>query len=168
MDSLTLRAPEPDDVNTIYVWENLTDERHTTLRTGPVSRFQIQRFIENYDSEIYTQGALRFMICLGTETIGTVDVFDYDHRARHAFVGIFITSAQRRKGYALAALREIEKIVRDKIGMYSLAALVAETNTPSRNLFEKAGYKTVGKLQGWLTDGERHVNALLLQRILPG
>ena len=164
--SIHLRAPEPSDVNLIYIWENSGDETHSSLRTGPLSRFQIQKFIENYDGELFSQGALRYMISLGEETIGTIDVFDYDYRGRHAFVGIYITPHYRRKGIALMAISEVEKLMRQKVGMHSLAALVAESNTASRRLFEAAGYKTVGKLLSWLNDGERRINALIYQHIL--
>lgn len=163
---LTLRAPEPSDANMIYIWENSSDESHSSLRTGPLSRHQIATYIENYDSEIYTAGSLRFMIDVDGSTVGTVDVFDYDHRARHAFVGIYISANERRNGYALQAVRSVEDIMRKRVGMYSLAALVAEDNIPSRSLFEAAGYKTAGKLQGWLTDGCRRINVLLYQHIL--
>lgn len=164
---ITLRAPEPEDINLIYIWENSTDETHSSLRTGPLSRFQIKQYIENYDGEIYTLGGLRFMIdCEGT-TVGTVDVFDYDARGRHAFVGIYISPRYRRQGIALKALRQVEESMTHKVGMYALAALVAESNTASRRLFEKAGYSRAGLLRGWLADGPSHrLDALVYQRIL--
>lgn len=166
MTDITLRAPELKDINLIYIWENSSDEMHSSLRTGPLSRHAIQNFIENYDGEIYTQNALRFMIERDGETVGTIDVFDFDPRGRHAFVGIFIAPLARRQGVALRAIAEVEKTLRRNVGMHSLAALVAENNKPSRNLFEKARYKTVGKLQSWLNDGEHRLDALIYQHLL--
>lgn len=168
--ALSLRAPEPRDVNLIYIWENSSDEAHTTLRTGPVSRFQIEEFVRNYDSEIYTAGSLRFMIDVVTdnsaETVGTIDVFDYDHRNRHAFVGIYITPKQRRRGLAAQALETVCGMMKAKVGMHSLAALVAENNAASRALFEAAGFKPSGRLQSWFDTGEGRLNALVYQRML--
>lgn len=161
-----LRAPEPSDANLIYIWENSSDEAHSSLRSGPVSRHQIMKYIENYDSEIYSQDSLRFMIESEGTTIGTIDIYDFDKRARHGFVGIYISPKFRRKGLALKAIGMVEAMMVEKVGMYCLTALVAEDNSASRHLFEAAGYKTAGKLQGWLTDGERRINALLYQHIL--
>ena len=165
-NDITLRAPEPEDVNIIYIWENSSDESHSSLRTGPLSRFQIQNFIENYDGEIYSQGVLRYMIEYAGKTVGTVDIFDYDHRSRHAFVGIYVSCSSRRKGIARSTIAKVEELMKQKVGMYSLAALVSEDNAPSRALFESAGYRNVGTLNGWLTDGDTRINALLYQHIL--
>ncbi len=166
LPDVTLRAPEPDDINIIYIWENESDEAHSSLRTGPISRHSIAQYIEAYDGEIYTLGSLRFMIDVEGETVGTVDVFDYDHRGRHAFVGINIARNRRRQGFALAALNRVAELMARKVGMHSLAALVAVDNAPSRALFEAAGYKTVGRLNSWLTDGQRRIDALIYQRML--
>ena len=164
--SFKLRAPEPDDVNMIYIWENLSDESHSSLRSGPLSRHQIQQFVDNYDGEIYSQGALRYMIDVDGQTVGTIDVFDYDHRARHAFIGIYVSAAARRNGVGCKAIAEVERLMARNVGMHSLAALVAEDNLPSRKLFEKAGYKAVGILRDWLTDGEKRINAIVYQHLL--
>ena len=166
MDSISLRAPEPRDANLIYIWENSSDESHSSFRPGPLSRAQINSFIENYDGEIYSQGALRFMIDVEEQTVGTVDVFDYDHRARHAFVGIYVSPQFRRHGLAMQALKAIEKHMYRRVGMYSLAALVADDNIPSRRLFNKAGFKVAGTMKGWFCDGTERVDALVYQKIL--
>lgn len=163
---VVLRAPEPADVNLIYIWENSYDEAHSSLRTGKLSRFQISNYIEKYDGEIYTLGSLRFMIDFDGATVGTIDVFDFDHRARHAFVGIYVTPSARRKGVAAAALREVETIMRRNVSMYSLLALVAADNQPSLGLFRGAGYEQAGLLHGWLAYGSERVDAVLFQHIL--
>lgn len=164
--TFSLRAPEPGDVNLIYIWENSSDESHSSLRSGPLSRFQIQNFVENYDGEIFSQNALRFMIDAGARTVGTVDVFDYEPRGRHAFVGIYISPDCRRKGLGLKALKEVERRMRQTVGMHSLAALVAVDNEASKGLFEAAGYEAAGTLKGWLNDGERRIDVIVYQHVL--
>ncbi|MCH5219610.1 MAG: GNAT family N-acetyltransferase [Muribaculaceae bacterium] len=164
--SVTLRAPEPRDIDKIYLWENLTDEAHTTLRTGPLSRHLIEQFVLGYDGELYSQGALRFMIDVDRETVGTIDVFDYDHRARHAFVGIYVTAPYRRRGIGREAIRQAEQYVVRAVGMHSLAALIARDNEASIRLFSASGYNEVGRLEGWLTDGETRMDAILMQHTL--
>lgn len=164
--NVSLRAPEPRDVNLIYIWENSSDEMHSSLRTGPVSRHQIQQFIENYDGEIYSQDALRYMIECNGETIGTIDIFDFDKRGRHAFVGLYIAPAARRQHIAATALAEVERLMKRNVNMHSLAALVSADNAPSQGLFASAGYKTAGRLQGWLADGPNRIDALIYQKVL--
>ena len=166
MQKVTLRAPEPADINLVYIWENTTDEMHSSFRTGPISRHQITQYIENYNGDIYEQGSLRYMIDYQNETVGTIDVFDFDRRARHAFVGIYVTSNYRRRGIALTALKEVEGLMKKNVGMVSLAALIAEDNVPSQALFETADYTRVGELKNWLVENGEFFNARIYQRIL--
>lgn len=163
---MTLRAPEPEDANIIYIWENSGADAHSSLRTGPLSRYQISRFIEEYDGEIYTLNALRYMIDVDGVTVGTIDVYDFEKRGRHAFVGIYVTPTARRRGYAAEALDRVERMMKKNVGMHSLCAIVASDNAASRRLFEKAGYEEAGKLRGWLTDGDGRIDAVLYQAVL--
>lgn len=167
MDALlTLRAPEPDDANLLYIWENSTDERHSSLRPGPVSRHRISEYIARYDGDIIGTGSLRFMIECDGETIGTIDLFDYDHRNRHAFVGIYVTPRSRRKGLGLKALKQVENIARRRLSLFALAALVSADNTPSRALFEAAGFQRAGVLDKWIADGENRYDAIIYTKAL--
>ena len=166
MKDLRLRAPEPDDANIIYIWENSSDERHSSLRSGPVSRLMVQNFIQQYDGEIHTQGSLRFMIDCDGETVGTIDVYDYEPYNRHAFVGIYVTVNRRKEGIASRSLKEVEKLMKRRVGLHSLVALVAEDNEASQRLFTKAGYSPAGVLKEWIKDGERRIDALIFQHLL--
>lgn len=165
---MKLRAPEPSDTNLIYIWDNSTDEAHTSLRTGPLSRCQIESWIKTYDGDIFNMGGIRYMIDdeESGHTVGTVDVFDFDRHSRHAFVGIYISPQYRRRGYGRKALDEVGRLMRQNVNMYSLQALVAVDNAASKALFESAGYAFIAVLPGWLADGSERLDAVLYQRVL--
>jgi ribosomal-protein-alanine acetyltransferase len=72
-----------------------------------------------------------------------------------------IASAYRRKGIAQKLLQEIETIFREK-GIKECRLEVREDNVAALNLYQKLGYKKVGKLEKYY--GEAH--GLYLQKTL--
>lgn len=162
--NVKLRAPEPDDVDLIYIWDNDEADSHTSLTAGPLSRHQIARYVDEYDGDIFRTGSLRFMIDVDAETVGTVDIFDFDRRARRAFVGIYVSPHYRRRGIGRAALDSARRYVTDNLSMHTLAAIVAVDNEASLRLFESAGYTTSGRLSSWLMREFERIDAFILQR----
>ena len=163
---VSLRAPEPIDADILYVWENDMSGWHTSMATGPLSRHQIMEYINAYDADIYTRGSLRFIIEVDGASVGTLDIFDFDNRARHAFVGIYVTPGWRRRGVGSAALKVVGEMMKEYVGMSSLAALVAIDNGASRLLFEKSGFAVSGRLSGWIRHGAKLVDAIVYQQCL--
>jgi len=72
-----------------------------------------------------------------------------------------ITPAYRRKGIAQKLLHEVETILREK-GIKECRLEVREDNVAALNLYQKLGYKKVGKLEKYY--GEAH--GLYLQKTL--
>lgn len=164
--NVTLRAPEPADVDLIYIWDNDQADCHTSLSTGMLSRHQIEKYVAEYDGDIFRMGGLRFMIDVEAETVGTVDIFDFDRRGRHAFVGIFVSPRFRGNGIGRQALDEVARFVRSNLSMHSLAALVAVDNAASRTLFASAGYAETGRLKGWIISDFERTDVVIFQKLL--
>lgn len=163
---ITLRAPEPSDVDLLYLWENDSSVWHTSLSTGPLSRHQIAQYVDSYEGDIYAHGSLRFIIENEGNAVGTIDVFDFDPRARHAFIGIYIVPERRRQGFGSSAVGLVASMMADYVGMTSLMALVAIDNGPSRFMFEAAGFVTTGRLARWIRRGATLVDAVVYQRCI--
>lgn len=147
---LTLRALEPDDVDTIYIWENDITEWYSRHNMTPMSRYLIWQYIQSYDGTLYGGNQLRLMVCLADGTpVGTVDLYDIDTANRRAWVGIYIARLWRNRGYARETLRQISRYAYDHLAIAHLAAEVAADNEPSCKLFEAAEYHQVGCLHAW-------------------
>ena len=105
---ITLRALEPIDVDTLYRWENDPAVWGVGSTLAPYSRKQLWDYIDSYDGDIFSAKQLRLMITLPSgETIGTVDLFDFDAANSRCAVGILIANEYRRQGYGLQALEAI-------------------------------------------------------------
>ena len=60
--TITLRAPEPADLDRLYVWENDTTLWSVGRAIAPYSRQQLADYIAGYDADIHSAGQLRLMI----------------------------------------------------------------------------------------------------------
>ena len=135
---IILRAPEPSDVDRIYLWENNPEMWPCGAFRAPLSRHQIWEYVNNYDANPLSGGQLRLIIEAGADEegegytpCGIVDLYDIDPRDSRAFVGIMVAPDFRRKGIAAEALAQLEKYCRECLALRLLAAEVASDNQRS-------------------------------------
>lgn len=164
---ITLRALEPIDVDTLYRWENDPAVWGVGSTLAPYSRKQLWDYIDSYDGDIFSAKQLRLMIALPSgETIGTIDLFDFDATNSRCAVGILIANEYRRQGYGLQALEAIANYCRTTLSLHQLYCIVGIDNIPSRALFEKAGYTASGRLRSWIRRAGTYTDAYIYQKML--
>ena len=149
---LRLRAPEPEDLDKLYGWENDVSLWELGNTLSPYSRYAVKQYIAESKNDIYEHKQLRLIIEL-KETgvaIGTIDLYDFDPHHRRAGTGIVIDAAHQRKGYAKNALKLLIDYAFSFLKIHQLYAYIPVTNTPSLHLFEQCGFETMGILKDWL------------------
>lgn len=164
---ITLRAPEPGDLDTLYLWENDPQLWPFGDAAAPLSRHMLAQYLDSYSGDIGRDGQLRLIVVERSsgKPVGIADLFDYHARDRRAGVGIFIDEAYRGRHYALQTLAWLSVYCPTHLGLHQLWAAVSADNRPSRRLFEAAGYKTCGRLRSWLRTGRRYSDAVIYQRL---
>ena len=163
-----LRALEPQDALLLYEWENDPHIWAQGCTLAPYSLKQLRDYTENYDGDIYSARQLRLMIVADDtgETVGTVDLYDFDPVNSRCGVGILVAPPYRRKGYALKALEDVAEYCRTRLSLHQLWCVAGADNEASRSLFTRAGYKASGCLQSWLRTADRYTDAYIYQFIL--
>jgi diamine N-acetyltransferase len=166
-DKLRLRAPEPEDLDYLYKWENDTSLWEFGATVTPYSRFALKQYLIDSKQDLYTDKQLRLMIVIkeSNEVVGTVDLYDFDPFHKRAGVGILIDNKFREKGYGLQTLQILEDYAFNFLKLKQLYAVIPESNRGSVKLFRKAGYSDAGKLLEWLSTGNRYEDALIMQKI---
>lgn len=159
-----LRALEPEDVEHMFRWENdysLWSEGCTMI---PFSKYELGQYIVNA-KDIFSDKQYRFMIedCLSQTPIGTLDLFDFDPHNQRVELGIFVEESYREKGYATDSIELIKKYVFDFLGLQQLYVHVCEENQISLSLFEKCGFKRIGRLERWVKRGDDWRDCFILQ-----
>jgi len=167
-ESITLRAVEPEDLELLYLWENDDSLWNHSNTLAPYSKFTLKRYIANSHKSLYETGQLRLMVDLISEkrTIGTIDLFDFDHFHSRAGVGILIAAdSDRHKGYASQAMECLINYAFSTLHLHQLWCNILETNTDSIRLFEKHGFIVCGKRSEWVKKGVDYLSEYQLQLI---
>ena len=164
---ITLRAIEPEDLDLLYRIEN--DVRLWNVGTSnvPYSRYVLHDYVAHATSDIYADRQVRMMIDneLG-QTVGIVDLVNFDPANRRAEIGLVILNDYRRQGYAMATLEQIHDYAIRILHLHQLYVYIDECNEASLSLFRKVGYTVSGHIPDWLFDGEHYHDALLFQHVL--
>ncbi|MDR3653334.1 MAG: GNAT family N-acetyltransferase [Paludibacter sp.] len=163
---IKLRAIEPEDLDRLYAWENNPQLWAVGNARNPYSRFALKQYIINSDKDIYENKQLRLMMVnvKTGETVGTVDLFDFDiHHSRIA-LGLFVDATFQGKGFAKVALHLIEDYVFNFLKINQLYCHISESNTASRNMFEKENYESNGLLKNWIKTPDGFENIIVFQR----
>ena len=167
-DRIFLRAPEPSDLDFLYLFENDTRLWPVSLSVAPFSRDMLRQYLDNALSDIYATRQMRFMVCLkDTETvIGTIDLFDFEPLHQRAGVGIALVTEHRGNGYGQEALELVVAYAQGALHLHQLYCSVAVSNLGSRRMFEQAGFNHVGIRRDWLKTNQGWQDVAEYQRLL--
>jgi diamine N-acetyltransferase len=147
-----LRALEPDDLEFIYKLENDESIWEISNTQTPYSKFLIKQYLENSHQDIYEAKQLRLVICNkgNNETIGLIDLFDFDPKNSRAGVGILIHDVSNRfSGFGKEALQLITNYSFTHLQLHQLYANISEDNSSSINLFSNFGFEKIGIKKAW-------------------
>ena len=168
-ENLQLRALEPEDIDILYGWENNTSVWHLSGTLTPFSRFALEQYILNAGDDIFTSKQLRLMIDLhktpDNQTIGCIDLFDFDPLHLRAGIGIMIVDDQRGKGYASEALDMVIDYAFDRLKLHQLYANVLKSNEASLALFKRKHFQEIGVKKEWIRIKDSWMDEILLQRL---
>lgn len=166
-DIIKLRALEPEDLALLYQWENNSEWWHVGNTINPYSKFVLRQYLVNSDKTIYDNKQLRLMIEIkeSNQTIGMIDLYDFEPQNNRAGVGIVIDNKSQQKGYASETLNLIVEYSFGFLGLHSLYAHIMPENKPSIKLFEKIGFQKTGTLKDWVRKKEEYLDVDVYQLI---
>jgi diamine N-acetyltransferase len=171
---IILRAVEPSDLEILYQWENNVDIWGVSSTLTPFSKYNLKRFIEQSTLDIYEAKQLRLMVDLKTEngksqTIGTIDLFDFDPMHLRAGVGVLINDIDKRSnGYATQALNLLINYSFDILQLHQLYCNITSDNEPSLKLFQNVGFEIVGCKKEWRKGASAWIDEYVLQLLNRG
>lgn len=173
-EQVKLRAPELEDVDLLYAWENNMEVWRVSNTLSPFSKHSLMRYIQNYQLDIYQTKQLRLIIeakdqsSLMNYPVGIIDLFDYDPFHQRAGVGILIHNTEDRgKGYASEALQLLTKYAFEYLHVHQLFCNIADNNEPSLKLFSRHEFEIIGLKKDWIRTKNGWLGEYTLQKINP-
>jgi diamine N-acetyltransferase len=165
--NLSLRAMEPGDIDLMYAWENDPETWQFSNTHTPFSKFHLEQYVLNSHCDIYTDKQLRLMIVdKAGNTVGTIDLFEFDPRNKRAGIGILIAKPFRKKGYASEAIDLVIDYCKKTIGLHQVFCNIAQNNKISIKLFQSKGFESVGIKKQWLLYDNKWLDEHFFQLIL--
>lgn len=152
MAEVILRAVEPEDVDFMLECESDAANARWSSYKVPLSKSQLTTYALTYDADPFSAGQLRLIICAPEpvcKLVGILDLYDISAIDSRAFVGICIHPDFRRRGFAKAALLQLQVLNADRLGLANLFAEVSSLNKAGLALFESAGFSRVALLPQW-------------------
>ncbi len=162
---IRLRALEPEDLELLYRWENDSDLWKVGNTLAPFSRYTLRKYIAGCGQDIYEVRQLRLMIDEreSGNSVGIVDLFDFEPYHNRAACGILIDTHYRGHGLATCALRLLIDYAYSFLGFRQLYAHVPVPNKPSVRLFKRCGFVEAGILKDWIRTTEGYTDVYILQ-----
>ncbi len=166
---ISLRPPEPEDIDFLLKMENDTSLWNVSNTHNPFSRFDIEQYVLLADKDIYSAMQLRFIIenieSSNHVKVGVIDVFDFDAHNRRAGIGVMIIEKDQNKGYAGIALDILISFLFSHIGIHQLYCNIGVDNNTSIKLFESRGFNRVGIKKEWNLVGNKWADEYMYQLI---
>ena len=164
MANVVLRAMEPEDLDLLYQIENDTKLWNIGLTNVPYSRYVLHDYIATSSGDIYTDKQVRLIIENEEhQTIGLVDIMNFNPQNRRAEMGIVVQEAFRQKGYGKDAIQQVMRYAKEVLHLHQLYVVVNSSQKLTIGLFLRMGFKETCQLKDWLYDGELYHDATLLQ-----
>lgn len=164
---ILLRALEPEDLGFLYQIENDARFWEVSHTQTPFSKYLLKQYLENAHQDIYESKQLRLMIAeVNTDqSVGMIDLFDFNPQHHRAGIGIVIDTHFQAKGYASEALKLLIDYSFSTLNLHQLFANITPDNTNSISLFQKCGFQQIAEKKDWLYVNGAYKNELLFQLI---
>ena len=151
---LRLRKIEPSDLPFLYQWENDATSWADSDTHNPLSRHDLHQYIENNTGDIYRDGQVRLMIEQGGQTLGCIDLFDFDARNRKAAIGMYIAQEARGKGVGSEAVKQLLNYAFDFLHLRMVYAIISVNNQACSHIYEQLGFAPSSPLKDWTLEGD--------------
>lgn len=164
-----LRAVEPTDLPLLYEWENDVENWEVSHTMEPYSKALLEKFIETSAQGLYGNRQQRLMVVTNetNETVGAIDIFDFDPQNRRAGIGILIDKKHRHNGFGLEAVELTKKYLFETVKLHQIYCNILIDNSYSLQLFQKAGFEICGKKKEWILTKNGWADEYFLQIIKP-
>lgn len=164
-ERIRLRALELDrDRDALYEWENDAEAWASSGALNPISYDFVDRFIIASSASLLERQGLALVIeGQAGESLGYVQLNDYDAVSRRVSIGIYIGPQYRSCGYATESLRLLHTYLSSRLNCAMVYATVLEGNEASLRLFESLGYKQTARLERWQWQGDRYYDLIYYQ-----
>ena len=166
-ENIHLRALEMEDLDLLYEVENDMSIWGVGNTNVPYSRQNLIDYIASATADIYADKQVRLMVENDDhETVGIVDLINFDPRHLRAELGILIKREWQGRGLGKKTVDLMLDYAREVLHLHQVYAIVAESNEKAVKMLSSTGFSDGKMLKDWLRNGVGYENAYLFQCFL--
>ncbi len=168
-EHIYFRALETSDLDVLFDIENNIQNWNVSNTITPFSKDTLKLYLQSAHQDIYTNKQLRLMICMNNtdESIGLIDLFEFDPLNQRVGVGIIIFEKYRKQGYAFEAIQLIINYTKNNLLMNQIYCNISTLNNDSIKLFTNCGFIQIGVKKQWNQVSKNNFeDELMFQKIL--
>ncbi len=165
-NTIKLRALELEDLDFLFQVENDQEFWEVSGTQTPFSKHILKQYLANAQQDIYEAKQLRMLIEDGSgNSIGLIDLFDFDPQNKKAGLGILILKKFQKKGFGKQAIRLFLSYAFESLDLHQIYANITIDNIKSIALFESLNFKQIGIQKDWIKVGSIYKDVALYQII---
>ena len=167
MPLIRLRALEPEDIESMYKWENDQTLWTSSYAHVPFSKHVLTQYIiESQRQDIHVAKQLRLVIEDNGQAVGCIDLCNLDFFNHRGEISILINKDFRNKNYATSAITALCTYAKEHLQMHQLFAEILTENAASLRVFEKCGFSHSGVKKDWILQNGEYKDVALYQKTL--
>ena len=147
--NIELKDPEDSDIPFLLKIENDLCNQFFTTKWRFYSENDIKDFVKKKQNLLMNL-QYRFMISYEFNSIGCIDLIDFDLVNSRVELGIFIDERYRKNGFAFNALEEIKNKIHHDYSINQIYVEILSDNLASINFFKKSGFQKIGCKKKWI------------------
>jgi RimJ/RimL family protein N-acetyltransferase len=154
-ETAILRGPNWDDLDDLIEYINGLVEEHANItKTEKVTREAEAEWLGQRLAEIENGRMIHLVAEVAGKVVGAGEVSQLpEERSHTGYLGISISKGHRGQGLGAALMQALKELSK-KVGLKILIIDAFATNKVAINLYEKAGFKEVGRIpKGIYRDG---------------
>lgn len=163
---VTLRPIEKDDLDLLFKWRN--DELIFSQLGGgyfPTSKTEMSKWMENFSKLDRTN--IKFIVQYKEIGVGFISLSNTNYINRTSELGLYIGEKNYQgKGIASNALKLIENFSKDYLNLRKIKLLVNDNNKVAIGLYEKKGYKVIGRYTKERYSKGLYIDVLIMEKFL--
>ena len=139
---ITIRYQQIGDAKRFY--EILNNPNFTYFPAKPKTIKEEQEFLRKNKDWRAKKQQFNYSILYGGKVVGATGVLLESHRPGCGEIGYFVDEAYWGRGIAVEAVRLIEKVAFEELGLFRIEINMIKANKASARVAEKAGYRKEG------------------------
>lgn len=165
-----LRALEPEDLELIYQIENDPTFWRFGTTTVPYSRYTLRQYLKSASNDLYADQQVRLVI-EGTSTegqqqsLGLADLVNFSAQHHRAEISLALLPQYQGKHYGETAIKALIEYARRQ-QLHQIYAIIATSNRPAIQLFERLEFEKSTILKDWLLDEYKYTSACIFTYLL--